>query len=85
MSHVQQNKSQEVKAANNTIVDIKHNTGTAPELTLNVVYKSRHTRQLVTIVNPSKAHLQRLAMTGHDLLIRYFTSGKLVKEEKRLY
>lgn len=51
------------------------------ELTLKAFYISRYTRQLVTLVNPSDAHLRRLNNDGHEITVQNLDeNGTIVKE-----
>lgn len=48
--------------------------------TLIAFYKSRYTKLMVRLTNPSKAHLKRLEMSGHDLKLYYYdANNKLLK------
>lgn len=51
------------------------------KLTLKAFYKSRYTRQVVTLINPSNDHLRRLNNAGHEITLQSIDeNGTIVNE-----
>lgn len=47
---------------------------------IRVKYKHNITKRVIELVNPSTAHLKRLASCGHDLDLSVYVDGVLVKQ-----
>lgn len=86
MSHLVKNKLQEKDTTKLEALSLNIDVTRTSELTIKVSYKSRHTRQLVTLVNPTEEHITRLEMSGHDLILDLVTlQGESLKRIERRY